>query len=128
MRLEWLAAELWLHRCPPDAPVPAELGRGARFISVTRTAEELSIVAQGDVETVAARREGPYLAARVTGPLPLDLVGVLVRVAEPLARAGVPIFAISTFDTDFVLVRRADRDRATSAWREAGIEVSDAQA
>jgi hypothetical protein len=57
---------------------------------------------------------------RVRGPLSPDLVGIVLSMAEPLADAGVSIFAISTYDTDYVLVRSRDLQRALDALRHAG--------
>jgi hypothetical protein len=94
------------------------------FVSVTRTAEELSIVAPHAAAIDSERREGPFVAARVAGTLPFGLVGVLVRIGDPLRAAGIPIFVVSTFDTDYVLVAAERREAAERAWREAGFEVS----
>lgn len=59
----------------------------------------------------------------VRGPLDFNIIGVLACLAVPLAAAGISIFAISTFDTDYVLVRHDDLDRAVRALREAGHRV-----
>jgi hypothetical protein len=65
-----------------------------------------------------------YRAFRVRGPLPLDLIGILASIAGPLATAGVSIFAISTYDTDYVLVSGKDLDVAIGALKHAGHEVT----
>ena len=57
------------------------------------------------------------------GPLDFALTGILARLTAPLAAAGVPVFALSTFDTDYLLVREADAGRAVTAWLQAGIDV-----
>ncbi|MFO0827394.1 MAG: ACT domain-containing protein [Phycisphaerales bacterium] len=121
--LEWLAptCELAIVRLDPRAPEPRWLD-GWSFVSVTRTDRELSIIAPIDAVPAGVRREGPYVAARVRGELPCTLVGVFTRILGPLAAAGIPILALSTFETDYVLVRSADRERAEAAWRGAGIE------
>jgi len=64
-----------------------------------------------------------YVAMRVEGTLAPELVGVLVSLAEPLADAGIPILALGTHDTDYVLVREADLDRAVGALQHVGHEV-----
>jgi len=64
-----------------------------------------------------------YLAMRVRGTLAPELVGILVSLATPLADAGIPILAIGTHDTDYVLVREADLERAIGALQRAGHEV-----
>ena len=68
-----------------------------------------------------------YVAMRVEGTLPPELVGVLVSLAKPLADAGIPILAIGTHDTDYVLVREVDVERAVDALRRAGHEVDNGQ-
>lgn len=110
-------------RLPPRAPLPDWAGRARRFLTVSRTAEELSITADAEVvpaETSCARG---YRAIRVEGPLALDLVGVLAGIAGPLADAGVSIFAISTYDTDYVLMKAGDLARAVAALERAGHRV-----
>src|SRR4051812_18016096 len=89
---------------PPWAWAGAGAGAGA-FVSVTRTRDELSVVAaEADVpEGVQAERG--WRALRVAGTLDFGLVGVLASLCVPLAGAGVPVFAVSTFDTDYLLVQ-----------------------
>jgi hypothetical protein len=69
------------------------------------------------------RCERDYRAFRVRGPLPLDLIGILAAIANPLADAGLGIFAISTFDTDYVLVKSRDLAVAVAALEAAGHQV-----
>jgi len=69
------------------------------------------------------RCERDYRAFRVRGPLPLDLIGILAAIANPLAEAGLGIFAISTFDTDYVLVKSRDLAVAVAALETAGHQV-----
>ena len=92
-------------------------------MTVSRTSEELSItVIQSDVPP-EVRCERDYRALRVKGPLPLNLIGILAAIADPLAAAGLSIFAISTFDTDYVLVKSRDLERAVAALEHAGHHV-----
>jgi uncharacterized protein len=101
-------------RLPADAEVPA------RFFSVTRTADELSVVCAEDAAPAGARCEGGWRVLQVAGPLEFSLTGVLAGIAAPLAEAGVSIFAISTFDTDYVLVKEEKLAQAIDALRRAG--------
>jgi len=71
-----------------------------------------------------AQAERGFRALRVAGTMPFDAIGVLASMAVPLANGGVSIFAISTFDTDYVLVREASLDNAVRVLREAGHSVS----
>ena len=70
------------------------------------------------------RCERDYRALRVRGQLPPNLVGILLSIAQPLANAGLAIFAISTYDTDYVLVKLQDLPAALNALRGAGHQVS----
>jgi uncharacterized protein len=123
LSLRVLAGELAICRLPADAPAPA-LTERAPLLSITRTAEELSIVCPVTDAPPGAEVEAGWRALRVAGPLDFALTGILAAIAAPLARAGIPIFAVSTFDTDYVLVREAALDAAIEALRQAGHEVS----
>ncbi len=92
---------------PPWAPAsPAPPGRAAgEFVSISRTAEELSIVALESAVPETVKCDRGWRVIKVEGPLDLSLIGVLASLASPLAEARVNIFAVSTFDTDYVLVK-----------------------
>jgi len=117
--LELLPGTLAICRLPAAAPLPG-WADGASFCTVSRTPEELSITIDQALVPVGVRSEPDYRAIRVAGVLPPDLIGILVAIGAPLAEAGLPIFAISTFDTDYVLIRSGDLDRALDALRHAG--------
>ena len=70
------------------------------------------------------RREDGFRCVAVRGPLAFDVVGILAALTAPLARARIPILAISTFDTDYLFVRQAHLARAVRALRRAGHVVS----
>lgn len=104
-----------------DAGVP---GVGGSFLSITRTADEISIVcAEGD-EPEGAKVESGWRAFEVLGPLEFSMTGVLAAISVPLAEAGVPIFVVSTFGTDYFLVKEEGLARAISALEGVGHEVS----
>jgi len=92
-------------RLRPSDAVPAWLPDGG-FTSVTRTADELSIVCPESAVPADVPREGDWALLKLQGPFPFTAVGILDSVLAPLARAGVSVFAISTFDTDHLLVKR----------------------
>jgi len=98
-------------RLPPNAPLP-EMPASTFFTSITRTADELSIVCPSDQAPHAAKCEGPWTCFKLEGPFPFSQTGVLASFIDPLAERGVPIFAVATFDTDYVLVK--DEFAATS--------------
>ena len=114
-------------RLAADEPVPAwasGAAGAAGFTSVTRTADELSIVAPSRVVPPGVRSEGPFAAIRVAGTLDFGLVGIVESPARPLAAAGIPIFVVSTFDTDWVLVPASRLDAAVAALETAGHDVA----
>lgn len=111
-------------RLPPRAPMPEWAARSHRFLTVSRTAEELSVTADAEVVPPDAHCSRGWRALRVQGPLALELVGVLASIAGPLAAAGLSIFAISTYDTDYILVRAGELPAAVAALERAGHRVS----
>ena len=113
-------------RLAPGDPVPGWALTSAPVSVVARTPSELSlVVAERSVPPVEEREpglrvEGGWRAFVVGGPLPFELVGILAAIAQPLAQARVSLFAVSTFDTDWVLVKATDVDRAREALESAG--------
>ncbi|GHF41652.1 hypothetical protein HNQ07_001445 [Deinococcus metalli] len=104
-------------RLAPDAPLGVP---GGALSSVTRTADELSVVCEEHLAPAGARAEGGWAALKLHGPFAFTLTGILAAVLNPLRGADVGIFAISTFDTDYVLVKREKLDAALRALRAAG--------
>jgi hypothetical protein len=98
-------------------------GRLTGFHSITRTEKELSIVCRQDLAPRVGRREKGFRCLEVSGPLPFEATGVLASLALPLARARIPILAISTFDTDYVLVREEKLSATVRALERAGHSV-----
>jgi hypothetical protein len=123
--LSLLPERLAICRFAPDDPFPAWVMHAeAAFWSVTRTPDELSVVCEeGSVPPSCTRVESGWRALRLAGPISLSETGVLASLAVPLAAAGVVVFAISTFDTDYLLVREAQLDAARAALRE-GFELA----
>src|SRR5204862_355757 len=80
------------------------------FTSVTRTVDELSVVCAYDHVPEGVPMEGPWRAFKVQGPIVMTLIGVVASLANPLEAAGISIFAVSTFDTHYVLVHEPDFD------------------
>lgn len=125
MELDVHPGTLAVCRLDPSTPEPSWLDTSADpLVSVTRTATELSIVApQAAVPSEVAAERG-WSALSVRGPLDFSLTGVLAELARPLADAGVPIFVVSTYDTDWLLVREDHLTRAITALRAAGHVVT----
>lgn len=117
-RLSVMPESLAIVKLDADAPVPEWLTAG--FRSITRTPKELSIVCDAALVPDAVDAERGWRALEVAGPLALTEIGILASLAVPLRDANVSLFAISTFDTDYVLVRAADLEAALDALETAG--------
>jgi hypothetical protein len=117
-----LPGEYAVCRLPPDSPVP-DMAHGDGLVSMTRTDEELSVVCRSSIAPATARVEQPWRCLCVVGPLDLSMVGVLSALAEVLAQAGIAIFVVSTYDTDYLLVRTVDLRQAVQALQAAGHPV-----
>ena len=95
------------------------------FCCVVRTEDELSVVCTTDgVPEGAIAREDGWRAFKVLGPLDFGLVGILANISATLAHAEVPLFAISTYDTDYILVKESFLDTAVDALRADGFDVA----
>lgn len=90
------------------------------FMSVTRTEDEISVVCPVESVSEDARVDEGWRALKVHGPIPFEMTGVLASIINPLADAKIPVFAMATFDTDYVLVRQETLERAAEALRKAG--------
>ncbi|MFO7776725.1 MAG: ACT domain-containing protein [Nitriliruptoraceae bacterium] len=124
MELELSMTRSAICRLGPDDAIPgwAEVGTG-ELLSVTRTPAELSIVVAEELVPTDVRSEGGWRALSVVGPLPFSLTGVLASLAAPLAAAEVPIFVVSTFDTDWLLLRDEHLAAGIAALEDAGHPV-----
>lgn len=113
-----------LVRFPPDAPVPDWAFAPGEFVSVTRATDELSVVCPAARVPAGVRSDGGWCCLKLQGPFAFDQVGILSSFAVPLAQAGVGIFAISTFDTDYILVKETQRELAVQALVSAGHTIA----
>jgi hypothetical protein len=118
--LSVLEGTLAIARLPANVPPPNWALAGNGFLAFTRTEDELSVVAPSAAVPEAAMSDDGWRAIRVSGQIDLSLTGVLASLATPLAEAGVPIFAVSTHDTDYVLVKDETLEEAIAALTAAG--------
>ena len=105
-----------------NAPIPPWASAG-HFFSITRTTDELSVVGRQDAVPEGVVCERGWRCLRVVGTVPFSVVGVLASLTAPLAEAGVSLFAVSTFDTDYLLVKEEDLTVALDALRRRGHAV-----
>ena len=110
LNLSILTEELAVCRLEADAKIPAWATSG-QFFAVNRTYDELSIVCEAGAVPAETTQETPWRAIKVEGPLDFSLTGILSKLSGTLADEGISLFAISTFDTDYILVK-ADQLKA----------------
>lgn len=110
-------------RLSSDALIPSWATAGP-FFSITRTPDELSVVCGESAVPEGVACERGWRGLRVAGALPFTAVGVLASLTAPLAGAGISVFPVSTFDTDYLLVKEAGLERAIAALRQAGHSIT----
>jgi hypothetical protein len=122
LTLSILDAAFSVCRLAPDADLPHWLP-AAGFVSMTRTADELSVVCPCEAVPPSVKAERGFRVLKIDGPLDFSLTGILLAVAGPLADTGISIFAVSTYDTDYVLVKAHDLKQAVAVLQAAGHAV-----
>ena len=122
LKFRRLAGPYAIVRLAPEAPVPAWATEG-EFTSISRTSEELSIVCPADNVPAEINSAHHWMCLKLQGPFPFSQTGVLLSFIEPLSSKGIPIFAISTYDTDYVLIQEEWAGAALNALKHAGHEL-----
>ncbi len=122
LSLTLLEQTFTVHRLEPGAEIPA-IALDSPFFAIARTDDEVSLVLPASFEIESDRSEPGWACFKVNGPLEFGLVGVLAGISSVLAEAQVPIFALSTFDTDYILVKREQAPVAREALTSAGYLV-----
>ena len=121
LKFSRLSGSYAICRLNPGAVIPDWAPHGT-FFSVTSTAEELSVVCEEAQVPAHVPHEGDWGCLKLEGPFPFSETGILTAFVQPLSERAIPVFAISTFDTDYVLVKRGWLERAVGVLREAGHE------
>jgi len=111
--LSILPETLAVCRLNQDSQIPEWTLENSTFFAITKTREELSIVCEQALVPEDIKAEKDWRAFKVEGPLDFSLTGILADLSTPLAVASLSIFAISTFDTDYILVKSNNLDQAT---------------
>ena len=109
-------------KLPPSAPIP-DWALAGPFISVSRTADELSIVCPADNLPREINSESHWICFKLHGPFAFTQTGILAAFIRPLSANAIPIFAISTFDTDYVLIKEEFAGSALQALQQAGHQI-----
>ena len=117
--LSVLSETFTIHKLSPDESIPEEI-LNCNYYSVSKTENELSLVCSEVIEVQSLQSSKGWKYIKVAGPLDFNLTGILAGISDILAQTNISIFAISTFDTDYILVRKHDLSSATSQLRQAG--------
>lgn len=123
-KLELLPDVYAVCRLDKNAPVPDWATQGF-FFSVTRTAAGLSVVCPDARVAAGVKKESGWKVLMVEGPLDFSLTGVLASLTGPLAREGVGVFALSTYDTDYLLVKEEQLEEAIQVLRAEGYDIKE---
>jgi hypothetical protein len=127
LKFRWLPGPYGIVRLAPGAPVPdwASFSNSTTgdFTSITRTADELSIVCPTENLPPDVHSSHRWICLKLEGPFPFSLTGVLLSFIQPLSGNGIPIFAIATYDTDYVLVQEEFAGATLDALQKAGHEL-----
>ena len=118
LNLRTLDGSFTIHRFSPKKEIPIQIYQG-QFYSITKTVEEISVVCSSSVELDSEGSECEWSCIKILGPLEFSLTGILADISAVLAKAEISIFAISTFDTDYILVKSENLQAAKKALKQA---------
>ena len=119
LEYELLSGPFAICQLPADSAIPDWATRGI-FFSISKTDEELSIVCEAKLVPPSVTAERPFVCLKLQGPFPLNETGVLSSFIGPLANAGIPVFAVATYNTDYVLIPEESFMRAQQVLQAAG--------
>ena len=117
--LSVLSETFTIHKLSPDLSIPEEILK-SNYYTVTKTENELSVVCLELIEVQSLQRSKGWRCIKVKGPLDFNLTGILAGISDILTRVNISIFAISTFDTDYILVRSQNLSSARNKLSKAG--------
>ena len=124
LSLSILSPKLAICQLRADRPIPPWATKDKNFFSISKTKDELSIVCPEENVPGGVKSEKGWRAARIDELLDFSLVGVLASIIDPLAKEGISVFVISTYNTDYILLKEGRLEKAISIWRKIGFEVN----
>ncbi len=119
LKLAILDGEYAIHHLSPEQGIPSSVLEGD-FFAIVRTDEELSIVCDAHLPVSSEKSEAGWACIKVLGPLDFALTGILAKISSALAEAEISIFAISTYNTDYILIKADTLDAAKKVLKKAG--------
>ena len=117
-----LSETFTIHKLSPDVSIPKEILK-SNYYSVSKTENELSVVCSELIKVQSLQSSKGWKCIKVKGPLDFNLTGILASISDILRKTNISIFAISTFDTDYILVRTHDFSSDTTKLRQAGYKL-----
>ncbi len=116
MQLTVLPGNYHIHRLSADSDISLFLKRKSiqHFLSITQTEDEISIVCRDDFFIESQKKEAGWNIIKVAGPLDFSLTGILAKLSAIIAKIDVSVFVISTFDTDYILVKKENIDKVVT--------------
>lgn len=117
-------AHFCIHSLDHDAAIPSEILQAPIFF-ISKTEDELSVVVPDNIPLNSEASDGNWRALEVLGPLSLSMVGIMAQLGSVFAKANVSIFVVSTFDTDYFLIKHSDLSGAIDALRRDGYKVNE---
>jgi uncharacterized protein len=124
LRFSLIPESFAICRLNPRSAIPEWALRPATFTSITRTSDELSIVCPENHIPPDLKSDVGWLCLKLEGPFPFSMTGVLTSFINPLSSNQVPIFAVATFDTDYVLIKQEFWEAASAALESAGHKIT----
>jgi uncharacterized protein len=122
LTMKLLGEKYGVCRLEKEEPIPAWAYKG-EFFSISKTADEISILCLEENIPVETKYEGGWRVLKVEGPLDFSLVGILSKISGVLAEQEISIFSVSTYDTDYILVKDCNIERAIEALDREGYEI-----
>lgn len=117
-------ARFCIHSLDHDSPIPSEVLQSPIFF-ISKTEDELSVVVPDEVKVQSEASDANWRALEVLGPLSLSMVGIMAQLGSVFAKVNVSIFVVSTFDTDYFLIKHNDLKAAVDALRADGYKVTE---
>ena len=119
LKIKILNDEYAMHQLPPDAKIPKDVFK-ADFYSITRTDDELSIIAEARIPIKSNKVETDYSCMKLIGEFEVLTTGIWASITTILADAGISVLAVTTYNTDYFLVKTVQLDKAVAAFKENG--------
>ena len=120
--IQILDRDFTIHRMHPDENLPAEILQND-FYWIGKTDEELSIICETSIKLKSMKSDSGWIAFKLIGPFDFSEIGIISGITKVLADALIGIFAVSTYDTDYILVKKKNIEKAVDALRENGYSV-----